>query len=319
MSRLATGLASLAAGGFTAASGATSAAFDLATALRRATAAASGPAPASLPAALDALWLLGRVALPPCAAAFLAALAAGVLQARALLAPAAIAWRWDRLLPAAWIGRVLSPSALGRGAVAVAAPVAALAATAWSLSPRLGGLASSPRLMAAAAASVAGEAVRGALGTLAWLLLGAAVVEALLVGARHRRALRMSRSEVERDVREDEGDPRLRAERRRLQRSNATTRRPACVVVNPTHLAVALRHRKGDEEAPVVTAKGAGARAAALRREARRLGIPVVHDPPLARALYRLADVGDEVPEELYEATAVVLAHVHGLGMERAP
>jgi type III secretion protein U len=242
------------------------------------------------------------------------------LRCRALLAPAAIAWRWDRLRAAAWTGRVLSPSALGRGAMAVAAPVAALAATGWSLSPRLRGLASSPRIPAAEAASVAGEAVRGTLGSLAWLLLGAVVAEVLLVRARHRRALRMSRSEVERDVREDEGDPRLRAERRRLQRSAATaTRRPACVVVNPTHLAVALRHRKGDEAAPVVTAKGAGARAAALRREARRLGIPVVHDPPLARALYRLADVGDEVPEELYEATAVVLAHVHGLGPERVP
>jgi flagellar biosynthesis protein FlhB len=66
----------------------------------------------------------------------------------------------------------------------------------------------------------------------------------------------------------------------------------------------------------VVGANGAGARAGALRREARRLGIPVVHDPPLARALYRLADVGDQIPEELFEAAAAVLAHVHALRQE---
>ncbi|MEI7706101.1 MAG: EscU/YscU/HrcU family type III secretion system export apparatus switch protein, partial [Deltaproteobacteria bacterium] len=65
--------------------------------------------------------------------------------------------------------------------------------------------------------------------------------------------------------------------------------------------------------APVVLGKGTGARAAALRREARRLGVPVVHDRELARALFRLAEVGEAIPEELYEATAAVLAWVHGL------
>jgi flagellar biosynthesis protein FlhB len=60
-----------------------------------------------------------------------------------------------------------------------------------------------------------------------------------------------------------------------------------------------------------VLAKGAGAAAARLRSLARRAGVPVVHDAPLARALHRLSEVGDEIPEALYDAAAAVLAHLH--------
>ncbi len=130
----------------------------------------------------------------------------------------------------------------------------------------------------------------------------------------------MTRSELERDQREDEGDPRLRSERRRIHASLARSgARAACVVVNPTHLAVALSHRAGADDPPFVLAKASGARAASLRREARRLGVPVIHDRPLARALFRLADVGEAIPEELYEATAAVLAYVHALARGDGP
>ncbi|MGA8892160.1 MAG: EscU/YscU/HrcU family type III secretion system export apparatus switch protein, partial [Anaeromyxobacteraceae bacterium] len=126
--------------------------------------------------------------------------------------------------------------------------------------------------------------------------------------------LRMTRTEVERDQREDSGDPRLRAERRRLHASvSAAPGRPACLVVNPTRIAVALSRGTEGKEGAVVIAKAAGVRAAALRREARRLGIPVLSDRPLARSLFRLADVGEPIPEELQEATAAVLAWAHSL------
>jgi type III secretion protein U len=131
----------------------------------------------------------------------------------------------------------------------------------------------------------------------------------------------MTRREVARERRDEEGDPRLRAERRRLHRALsalAPLRRATCLVVNPTHLAVALEHAPGGDDAPRVAAKGRGRAAARLRAAARRLGVPVVEDPALARALYRLADVGDEIPEELYEAAAAVIVHVHALGAEGA-
>jgi flagellar biosynthesis protein FlhB len=138
----------------------------------------------------------------------------------------------------------------------------------------------------------------------------------------------MTRDEVRRELREDEGDPAHRAERRRLHRAvleAGAVPRATVVVVNPTRLAVALRHeRRGDRPsspaprggdpgagAPRVVAKGSGRAAARIRSAARRAGIPVVRDVPLARALYRLAEVGDEIPEELYDAAAALLAHLY--------
>ena len=129
----------------------------------------------------------------------------------------------------------------------------------------------------------------------------------------------MTREEVARERRDDEGDPRLKLERRGLHRALAAAaplRRATCLVVNPTHVAVALHHARGAEDAPLVVAKGIGEAAARLRGEARRAGVPIVHDVTLARALFRLAEVGDEIPEELYEAAAAILVHVHGLAAE---
>jgi type III secretion protein U len=125
----------------------------------------------------------------------------------------------------------------------------------------------------------------------------------------------MTRDEVRREHREDEGDPQHRAERRRIHRAlveAAPVSRATCVVVNPTHVAVALHHARDEADAPRVLAKGLGASAARIRSAARRAGVPIVRDVALARALYRLAEVGDEIPEELYEAAAAVLAHLYG-------
>ena len=84
-------------------------------------------------------------------------------------------------------------------------------------------------------------------------------------------------------------------------------RAATAVVVNPTHIAVALRYQPEECDAPYLVAKGREADALALRREAERLGVPVVRDVPLARSLVQF-DVGMEIPEELYQAAAAVLA-----------
>jgi len=148
------------------------------------------------------------------------------------------------------------------------------------------------------------------------MLLAFGAVDLLLARRRHRASLRMTRAEVLRDHREDEGEPRHRAERRRLHRAavaSAPVSQAALVVVNPAHVAVAVFHRRGSEEAPVVLAKGLGPAAARIRAAARRAGVPIVRDVALARALYELAEVGEAIPEELYQAAAAVLVHVHGL------
>ncbi len=292
-----------------------SVARDEAAELRRALAAAvSGAAPVPLDLALGALARVGRLVAWPAIAACAGALLAGVVQSGGLFAPEALRFRWERLDPAAGLRRLLSPAGLSRAAFGTAVACAALCLSLVQLSDRARLLSQVPRMRTGAAFAEAARAAGSTLPALFALLAAAGVGDLLMQRQRNLRALRMTRAELERDRREDDGDPRQRAERRRLHASLAgAPPRPTCLVVNPTRLAVAIAYRRGGDDPPVVLGKGSGRRAAALRREARRLGIPVVHDRALARALFRLADVGEAIPEELYEATAAVLAWVQGV------
>jgi type III secretion protein U len=283
--------------------------------LRRALAAAvSGADPPRLDLALGALTRVGRIAAWPALAACAGALLAGVAQTGGLFAPEALRFRWERLDPAAGFRRLLSPAGLARAAFGTGVACAALALGLRQLADQLPMLSQIPRMRTGAAIGEASRAAGSTLPALLALLAAAGLGDLLMQRHRNRRALRMTRAELERDRREDDGDPRQRSERRRLHASLAgAPARPTCLVVNPTHLAVAIAYRRGGDDPPVVLGKASGRRAAALRREARRLGIPVVHDRALARALFRLADVGEAIPEELYEATAAVLAWVQGV------
>ena len=284
-----------------------------ATRLLLAAALRAGDDPVAAGSVRAALAATGRLVAFPAIAAAAGALLAGVAQTGGLVAVEAVQPRLDRLDPGQGLQRLLSPRAAGQALRHALLAGGALTTAAFLLAHRLPLLARLPGLPAGRALE---QALRIASSTLpAWLslLAVAALVDLLLQHRAHARRLRMSRSERDRDLREDEGDPRLRAERRRLHASAGSPPRARCLVVNPTHVAVALAHQPGSDEPPVVLGKGTGRRAAALRRQARRLGVPVVHEPALARALHRLVDVGDAIPEELFEATAAVLAHVQAL------
>ena len=120
-------------------------------------------------------------------------------------------------------------------------------------------------------------------------------------------------------MRESEGDPMLKARRRRRMRELAKrrviaeTRKADVILVNPTHYAVALRYRAADGGAPRVVAKGTDELAARIREAARAAGVPVISRPPLARALWKLVPEGQEIPSQLYHAVAEVLAYIYRL------
>lgn len=128
---------------------------------------------------------------------------------------------------------------------------------------------------------------------------------------------RMSKQDLKREHREDEGDPLLKGKRRSRARELVKNRvasavpKADVVVVNPTHIAVAISYQKGKDRAPRVVAKGKGALAQAIRDLANQHGVPVMEDIPLARLLYRKVKVGREVPAETYRAVAAVLAFVY--------
>jgi flagellar biosynthetic protein FlhB len=131
--------------------------------------------------------------------------------------------------------------------------------------------------------------------------------------------LKMSRHELMEEAKESDGNPQIKAKIRAQQREMARRRMMSevptadVVVTNPTHYAVALKYADGKMRAPKVVAKGADEVAAKIRALASENNVPLLEAPPLARALYQHAELGDEIPEGLYTAVAEVLAYVFQL------
>jgi len=142
-------------------------------------------------------------------------------------------------------------------------------------------------------------------------------VDFALTRYRYRQRMKMSKDEAKRDHRDESGDPMIRARRRRKHRELAKGQvkvevpRADALVVNPTHIAIAIRYRPGEDQAPRVTAKGKGQLAEIMRDLAREHGIPIVEDIALARLLYRRVKVGRCVPLETFKAVAAILAYVY--------
>jgi len=175
-----------------------------------------------------------------------------------------------------------------------------------------------------------------AVATTAWLLgrqllWGAAAVGVVLGGVDYlfvRRAWlarhRMTKDEVKREYRESEGDPEVKAARRRAHQEAlagsmiAAVRDATVLIVNPTHLASALRYQEGEDDAPLIVAHGEGDLAQRLIEAAHAYNVPVVRDVPVAHALREL-ELGEHIPEALYEAVAEVLRELLGKDFSGAP
>lgn len=154
-----------------------------------------------------------------------------------------------------------------------------------------------------------------AAGAGAFLVL--AVGDMLYQRWEHIRGLRMTKQEIKDEYKQTEGDPQIKGWLKRRQREIAMNRirqevpRATMVVTNPIHYAVALRYEDGVTTAPLVVAKGAGDLAQSLKRIAAEQQVPVIENKPLAQALYKQVDVGKEIPVELYQAVAEILAVIY--------
>jgi flagellar biosynthetic protein FlhB len=231
----------------------------------------------------------------------------------------AFAVKPEKLNPLAGLKRIFSVNGLIELAKSLAKVVILGAVGAWLLldqSRSLIGLSS--REIGPALASVGDSFVLAVLVmALALALLGAIDVPAQIFQRAGR--LRMSKQEVKEEHKQTEGSPELKAAVRRRQhevlRGSARTAVAEATVVltNPTHFAVALRYRPGEDAAPIVVARGRGATAEAIRTLAAEGAVPVLSYPQLARAIYFTARTGQIVREDLYMAVATVLAFVFNL------
>jgi len=140
--------------------------------------------------------------------------------------------------------------------------------------------------------------------------------------ARFTKDNRMSKHEVKQEYKQSEGDPQLKADRKRLHQEiinsppGAGVKGANVVVKNPDHIAIALKYDDEAGAAPTIVAKGLNVQAQKILEEAAEYGVPVVRNVPLAHALNKL-DLGDEIPEELFTAVAEVLTFVQKLAQEQ--
>ncbi|WP_185958311.1 flagellar biosynthesis protein FlhB [Fodinibius sediminis] len=155
-------------------------------------------------------------------------------------------------------------------------------------------------------------------------ILAALVVLSLMDAAytqyQHHKDLRMTKEEVKDEQKQMEGDPHMKNKRKekamsfvRQKRLDHAVLSSDAVVTNPTHYAVALKYEPREEDAPVIQVKGMRNRALKIRELAREYEVPVIENPPVARALHASAEEGEFVPPELYQAVAEILAYVYQL------
>lgn len=145
-----------------------------------------------------------------------------------------------------------------------------------------------------------------------------AFIDFLYVKWEMEEKMKMTKQEQKEEYKETEGDPHIKAQIRSIQQEMARKRMMAdipgadVVITNPTHISVALRYKQGEDEAPLVIAKGADFVAMKIREIAKENDIPVIENPPVARMLHKI-DIGGIIPEEMFTVVAEILAHVYSL------
>jgi flagellar biosynthetic protein FlhB len=154
---------------------------------------------------------------------------------------------------------------------------------------------------------------------IAIVLLILAILDYVYQRFRVEKELKMTKQEIKEEMRRMEGDPKIKQRRRQIALQGAMQRvkkdvpTADVVVTNPTHYAVALKYDPTGMSAPKVVAKGQDFLALRIREIAAGAGVPILERPPLARSLYRLVEVGQEIPEQFYAAVAEILAYVYEL------
>lgn len=251
-----------------------------------------------------------------------AALLAGTLQNRFTLSSEVMGLKWERLDVMSGLQRVFS----GRSAVPTliaCAKLGLIVALTWS---QIQSVLSDPIFFTAVSLDRMASFLTGA----AWsIALRVILVVGLMAAAdygyqwwRNHRDLMMTKEEVKDEMKNSEGNPRIKAARRRRRAASqrkmlADVPKADVVLVNPTHIAVALHYDRRTMKAPVIVAKGIRLNAKRIREIAEAHQIPILENKPLARLMFKYGRVGGEIPAQLYAAVAEVLAWVYRVNRYR--
>lgn len=247
---------------------------------------------------------------------FTAAIVANIAQARPVFTTERMKPSLQKISPIAGAKRIFGPSGLFNFAKGVGKIALVGAILGFALWP--------DRDLLAGALNENGLGLLGAARAMVLKLIGLTVAAMIAIAGfdyafqRHswQKRLRMTKDEVRRELKETEGDPQIKGRLRQMREARARKRMVAAVkdatvlIMNPTHFAVALDYEMGAESAPVCVAKGVDDIALRMRAAAEEHNVPVVENPPLARALYAAAEIDQEIPIDHYEAVAKVIGFI---------
>ncbi|MCB0115202.1 MAG: flagellar biosynthesis protein FlhB [Caldilineaceae bacterium] len=250
------------------------------------------------------------------------AIAANLAQTRGLVQPKLLIPKWDRLNPLNRVKQMFGTQMLVETVKGLAKQFAIGILVYQTITNHLSDLISSAQLgFTQGILGLVDVAYNMALQA-AIVLLAIAALDYVWQYTRHRKSLMMTKQEVREESKQQEGSPEVKSRIRRIQREMSRRRMMAqvpdadAVIVNPTHFAVAIRYDNAKMQAPKIVAKGQDDLAMRIISLARRHGVPVVPNKPLARALYKLP-LDTVIPPEFFQAVAEVLAFVYGLKNQR--
>ncbi len=266
---------------------------------------------------------LFQMLLPVLAGLFVLAAAINLLQVGPGISPEVFTPKPSRFNPISGFKRMFSKRGIVKLVMSLFKIVVIAAVLFWTLRDKINEIIPTVQLnvgqiLAYVASSSFTLGVR-----IAVVLLVLSIIDYVYQRWQYEEDLKMTKQEVKDEMKRYEGDPKIKERRTKIQRSIAYQRmmqsvpEADLVVTNPTELAVALEYKREEMAAPRVVAKGAGYVAQKIREIAVAHGIPIVENRALAQALYKSAAVGQEVPPDLYQAVAEVLAYVYELGRSK--
>jgi flagellar biosynthetic protein FlhB len=266
-----------------------------------------------------ALLTAGRALFPLAAGLIVIAVVANFLQVGFMMNFERLMPRWSALNPLNNIGRLFKGPGLMNMLMSVLKLVL-VAMTGYSaVHGRLGLIFTSQRLYFMQSFALGATVLYEIALRVSVLLLVLALIDYGYQRFQFERDLRMSKQEIKEEMRSMDGDPKIKQRRRQVALQLATKAlkktvpKADVVVTNPTTFAIALKYDATSMRAPRVIAKGRDLMAARIREIAVEHGIPILERKPLARALYKMVNIGQEIPEEFYATVAEILAYVYDL------
>jgi flagellar biosynthesis protein FlhB len=260
------------------------------------------------------LEMIGAIGMP-LLVLFIAAAAGNLIQHRLVWSTEALSPKFSKVSPVAGLGRLFSKQGLAnfvKGLLKLGLIGSIMTALLWPKRDRLEGLVT---MDVAAMLPIVRSLALDMLGAVVAALALVAVADYLFQYKQWYARQKMSLHEIKQEHKQSEGDPLVKGKIRQIRQQRARKRMMAAVptasviITNPTHFAIALQYERG-MNAPICVAKGVDAIALKIREVADEHGVPIVENPPLARALHATIEIDQEVPAEHYKAVAEIIGYV---------